>query len=98
MINWEPGLTKLKDPDAVLNYKFKWDDWLDAGDTIQSAVVTAETGITNVGDSVVDAATAVAVQISGGVDGVTYTLACKITATPSGQIDERTINIAVGEL
>ena len=98
MINWEPGLTKLKDPDAVLNYKFKWDDWLDNGDTIQSAVITAESGITNVGDSIVDTNTAVAVQISGGTDGVAYTLACKITASPSGQIDERTINIAVGNL
>ena len=96
MINWEPGLTKKKDPHATLNYKFKWDDWLPDGVTIQSAVVTVESGVTKEGSSVVDSDTAVAVQISGGTDGETYTMACKIVA--GDQVDERTINIQVEDL
>ena len=98
MINWRHGLTREKDPDAVLNYKFVWSDWLDDGDIIQSAVITAQTGITSDGDSIVDTNTAVAVQISGGTDQENYTLACKITATPSGQVDERTIIIYVNHM
>ena len=97
MINWYPGLTKLKDPNAVLNYKFKWDDWLPSGVTISSYVVTIESGLTKEGDSPADADTAVIVQLSDGTVGVTYTAACKITAS-DGQIDERTINIEVNDL
>ena len=98
MINWFPGLTKYKDPDAELQYKFNWSDWLVTGDTIDSSVITVSTGITNDGDSIVDTDTAVAVQISGGTAGTNYTLACRITTTPGGQVDERTINITVREL
>ena len=86
----------FKDPDAVLDYSFDWDDaadpWLEAAETISSHIVTVESGLTL--DSDIEADGKVTAWLSGGTAGQTYSVACKIT-TSSGRTDERTINVKV---
>jgi len=97
--------TFIKDPDAVLDYKFDWkaltngadgatSDWLASGETISSYTITASAGITVDSDSQTDTNTSVTVWLSGGTAGNDYTVACKIV-TSVGRTDERTITISV---
>ena len=93
----------LKDPNAVLDYKFDWatatngngfTDYLETGETIASHTITAETGLTLDSDAAADTDTSVIAWVSGGTAGTTYTLACRIV-TSLGRTDERTIDIKV---
>lgn len=92
MARWFSGISIIKDPDSVLDYKWDFNDadspWLATGDTIASHVVTADTGIT------VDASTndddSVTVWLSGGTAGTAYTVAVKIT-TNQGRTVERSV-------
>ena len=95
----------LKDPNAVLDYKFDWkaetngngdSDWLASGETISSKTVTVPDGITKDSDAPGDTDTSVTVWLSGGTAGVDYEIACKI-ATSLSRTDERTIKIQVRE-
>ena len=95
----------LKDPNAVLDYKFDWKaltnengdtDWLDSDETISTRTVTADTGITKDSDALTDTNTSVVVWLSGGTAGVDYEVACKIV-TSASRTDERTIKIQVRE-
>ncbi len=97
----------LKDPNAVLDYKFDWSpltngadggtsDWLASGETISSRTVTVSTGLAKDSDGLTDTNTSVTVWLSGGTDGVDYTVACKIVTSDS-RTDERTITIRVRE-
>ena len=83
-----------KDPDAVLDYKFDWSDWMAEGDSITAHVIDAETGITV--DSSLHGDDYVTVWLSGGDDDGRYDVSCEIT-TARGRTDERTILIKVGE-
>lgn len=91
----------IKDPDAVLDYKFDWaaltngtggSNWLASGETISSKTITATSGITVASSSITDTNTSVTVWLSGGTDGSDYLVACKIV-TSSSRTDERTITI-----
>ena len=86
----------IKDPNAVLDFAFNWNDstspWLATGETISSHTVTVETGITKDSDS--EAAGKVTVWLSGGTAGNWYTVACRIV-TSAGRTDERTMRIQV---
>lgn len=93
------GNQKIKDPDAILDYKFDWkastngsgdSDWLSSGETISTYTITAQSGITVDSDSLTDANTSVTVWLSGGTAGTRYTVACKIV-TSAGRTDERTM-------
>lgn len=86
-----------KDSDAKLNYSWNWADWLvSAGSaSIQSAVITADTGITVVGGATIQNGI-VSQILSGGTVGVSYKVACKVTSN-DGLIDERTVVIDVKE-
>ena len=95
----------LKDPNAVLDYKFDWkadtngngdSDWLDTDETISTKTVTVDTGITKDSDSLSDTNTSVTVWLSGGTAGVDYKVACFIE-TSAGRDDERTIKIQARE-
>ena len=97
--------TKIKDPDAVLDFKFDFKtetngrgfaDWLESGETITSHVITVESGLTKDSSSITDTGTTVSVWLSGGTAGVEYTVACKIV-TSAGRTDERTRTISVVE-
>ena len=82
----------LKDPSAVLDYLFDWNEWLATGETITDHTITADTGITV--DSSAESDGKVTVWLSGGTAGINYKVACLITTT-AGRTDERTIWIKV---
>ena len=86
MRTWE------KDPSAVLDWKFNWSNWLAAAETISSATVTVESGLTK--DSQSNDTTTVTVWLSGGTLGEIYEVTCRVT-TNQGRTDERTIGIRV---
>jgi hypothetical protein len=97
--------TMIKDPDAVLDYKFDWapltngvsgaaSDWLQSGETISDHTITATTGITVDSSSITDSNTSVTVWLSGGTAGTDYSIVCHIT-TSAEREDDRTIFIRV---
>ena len=85
-----------KDPDAVLDYRFDWSDWLETGDTIATRTITASTGITVDSSSITDSSTSVTVWLSGGTVGATYDIAC-LVVTSASRTDERTVSVRVLE-
>ena len=93
----------VKDPDAVLDYKFDWaantngsgdSDWLASGETISSHTIDADAGITVDSSSETDTDTSVTVWLSGGTDGTDYKVRCEIV-TSASRTDERTMKIKV---
>lgn len=95
-----------KDPQAVLDYKFDWkalannnglSNWLGSAETISSSVVTVDSGITKVTDTITDTSTSVTVWLSAGTAGQAYKVTCRIV-TNQGRTDERTIVIKVTDL
>jgi hypothetical protein len=101
----------IKDPDAVLDWKFDWaastngsgsTDWLAAGETIAAAshtiTVTPVTAspLTVDSSSQTDANTSVTVWLSGGLAGTEYSVACEIVTSDS-RTDERTMKIKCEE-
>ena len=97
----------IKDPDAVLDWKFDWAnttnggtiaDWLDiaGGETISTRTVTVSSGLTKDSDSLTDSDTSVTVWLSGGTAGQDYTVSCLI-ATSAARTDERSVTIKVRE-
>jgi hypothetical protein len=58
-----------------LPFTFDWSDWMEEGDTIYSAEITATPDGLGIGPSQTDTvASTVQAMISGGVNGVTYTV------------------------
>ena len=95
----------IKDPDAVLDYKFDWkaetngngdSDWLASGETISTYEITVPDGITKDSDAKTDTNTSVTVWLSGGTAGVDYEVACEIV-TSASRTDERTGKVPVRE-
>ena len=83
----------VKDPDAKLDYKVDWEEWLD-GDTISASTWTVPTGLTQVSASF--STTTATVWLSGGTAGGSYQVVNRVT-TAAGRIDDRTITIRVLE-
>jgi hypothetical protein len=95
--------TFLKDPNAVLDYKFDWKaltngtgdtDWLASGETLTTKTVMVDAGLTKDSDALSDTNTSVTVWLSGGTAGQRYNVACKIV-TSANRTDERTISVEV---
>jgi hypothetical protein len=93
----------LKDPSAVLDYRFDWaaltngtgeSDWLASGETISTSTVTAASGLTVDSSSIVSSSTAVVCWLSGGTAGQSYTVTNRVV-TSGGRTDERTITVKV---
>lgn len=86
----------LKDPSAILDWVFDWNDtddhWLASGETIATHTITVDTGLTK--DSSTESGGKVTVWLSGGTAGENYKVACLIT-TSAGRTDERTIWVKV---
>lgn len=80
-----------KDPDAVLDYRVDWTDWLD-GDTIATSTWIVPSGITQ--DSESNSTTTATIWLSDGTEGTTYGVVNRITTT-GGRTDDRTIYIVV---
>lgn len=85
----------LKDPDAKLDYKFNWKNWLTAGETIASYVLTVSGGGLTI-DTHSDNGVAVTVWLKAGVNGTERSVSCRITTT-AGRIDERTMRFTIQE-
>jgi len=97
--------TFIKDPDAVLDYKFDWkaltngsgtSDWLATAETINTFTIDADSGITVNSSAKSDADTSVTVWLSGGTAGTDYAVRCEIV-TSLTRTDERTMTIQVRE-
>ena len=86
--------TFIKDPDAVLDYAFDWTEWLQSSETISVYTISIGAGIIKDSDSETNGI--VTVWLSGGTDGETYEVACKIT-TGLGRTDERTAMVEMSE-
>lgn len=86
-----PSFTK--DPDAVLDYKVDWSDWLDT-DTIVTSDWTVPTGLTL--ELETNTATIATAWLSGGTVATSYNVTNEIT-TADGRTDDRTITIKVKE-
>ncbi len=82
----------LKDPDATLDWRFDWTEWLDDGETITGSVMTVSAGLVLVSQT--NSVSAATVWLSGGTTGAVYSVANRIT-TSAGRIDERTLTIRV---
>lgn len=88
--HWDSHPAWTKDPDAVLDWRFDWSDWLGDGEEITSRDITVEPGLDLDSESA-DTQT-VTVWLSGGDPGNNYTVACRIQTT-AGRTDERSIVI-----
>jgi hypothetical protein len=82
----------LKDPEAVLDWRFDWSSWLADGETISTSTMTVSAGL--VLDSDGHSATSTTAWLSGGTAGAVYSVANRIV-TSSARTDERTITIRV---
>ena len=72
-----------KDPNAVKDYLFEWEDWLNGSEVIATAIVAPAVGLTLDTSSLEDADTSVLAWFSGGTAGNRYTVNCKITTDSS---------------
>jgi hypothetical protein len=90
------GNTFTKDPQAVLDYKFDWSQWLQSGEVITSHSVAASTGISVDSSSVTDSDTSVTAWLSGGTDVIQYIVTCTIT-TNAARTDARSILVSIDE-
>lgn len=80
--------TFVKDPDAILDYVWDWNDWLEEGDSIDSFVIYTPTGMTEVSSSEADGK--VTVWFSMGDDFKSYKASCSID-TVFGRHDTRSV-------
>ena len=82
---------------AILGeYGVDWEDWLASaapGNVIGTSEWTVPSGLTDGGDAHDD--TKAKVRVSGGTAGTSYELVNKVTTTPGGQVESRTIRIYV---
>lgn len=86
------GWSKVKDPQATRLAEWDWTSWLGTGETILTATVTPDTGITV--SSVTHNDTTVTCTVAGGTAGMTYRIVCHVTTT-AGQQDDDTLTIRV---
>lgn len=85
----------LKDPEADLDYRFDWEEWLD-GDTIATSVWTIEasSGMSQHDASIVDGTDTI-VWLSGGVRREwAYEVTNTIT-TAAGRTEERSLMVTI---
>lgn len=82
-----------KDPDAVLDYKIDWSDWLQ-NDTISTSIWIVPDGITE--DSSTNTSTVTTIWLSSGVSSVKYKIVNRIT-TAAGRTEDRTFYVKIGD-
>lgn len=86
----------LKDPDADLDYRVDWSQWLAAGETITGSSWTVPVGITQGTGPQAPTfdSTSATIWLTGGTDGQAYPITNRVT-TSAGRVDDRTITITV---
>ncbi len=93
----EPRPWIKKDPDARLDYSFDWADWLQAGELIESHVVTVS-GVTK--DSDTRSGAIVTAWVSGGtaIPGAVASITCQITTdSVPARTEQRTVYLKIRE-
>lgn len=100
-MNKQFAKTFVKDPDAVLDYQFDWQEldrpWLSLGEEIVASTISLEVGATDLTiDNTTHDATSATVWLSGGEVGKDYEVTNHIT-TNQGRQDDRTMLIQVRE-
>ena len=92
------GITFVKDPSAVLDYKFDWSEWLASGEVISSHTVTLDPDVATElvldTSAITDAGESVTVWLSGGQNHRAYDVTCEIE-TDGNRTDQRTMLIKV---
>lgn len=83
-----------KDPDAVLDWVWDWNEWLDDGEIISTSQFITTVGL--VIDSISNTTKTATVWLSGGTAGQVYQVTNRIT-TSAGRTDDRSITIRVTE-
>ena len=79
-----------KDPNATLDYTVDWTEWL-RGDPISTvAWPSFPAGLTQVSTS--NTQQTATTWVSGGTEGTSYDIVCRVT-TVGGRIDDRTFRI-----
>ena len=86
-----------KDPDAVLDYQWDWELWLQPTEVITNATITVPDGI--VLDSSSHDDTTVTAWLSGGTAGIGYMINCHIETLDGAEVreDDRSIYIVCRE-
>jgi len=88
----------VKTPEEVKRYSVEYVDWLDTGEYLQSATITATPVTTNPLISQLQAFTAndtdLSFFVTGGVAGTTYKIVVRATTT-NGQVKEDVILLEV---
>lgn len=104
--NAVPVAMGFKDPQAVLDYAFLWQDWLAAGETItahtitrSAATITVDSSSVNVAAVTLDSVeqkigSVVTAWLSGGTVNTVYVIGCRVT-TSAGRTDERSFRLIV---
>jgi hypothetical protein len=87
-------LDHKKDPDAILDWVWDWNEWLYDGETIVSSQFIATVGLTI--DDTSNTTKTATVWLSGGTAGQVYQVTNRIT-TSVGRTDDRSITIRVTE-
>ncbi len=87
-----PTFLATKDPNAVLDYRIDWSDWLDVAETIDTSTWTVPSGITK--DSSAASSTVATVWLSGGTADTDYDCLNRIV-TSAGRTDDRTLRVKV---
>lgn len=90
--------TKLKDPDAILDYIFDWEDWLQ-GDTISSSTFTISPSVVGELEQPVSPVASFTdktakVWLKGGLIGKKYTVTNRIQ-TAAGRKEDWSITVYV---
>ena len=86
----------IKDPDAILDYKVDWSEWLDTDETISTQTTLASTGITVESSGIFDSSTSVVAWLSGGTANSRYRITSRIT-TSAGRTDDRSYMVSIKE-
>jgi hypothetical protein len=87
-----------KDPEAVLTYTFDWVEWLDTGDSLDTAEYTVQTRsndpkpLLKVSNGIIDTKTYV--QLSQGQLDKVYTVTVKVI-TNNGVTDRRNFRVRI---
>lgn len=94
-MRWYKGQSVAHDPDAIKTWRWDWTDWLSTGETISTHTVV-DSGDLVVVNSVNDL-TGVNVTLSAGIVDTSSDVTIRVTTSPSGQVDDRTVTFVVSE-
>ncbi|MBP6733348.1 MAG: hypothetical protein KA142_01410 [Chromatiaceae bacterium] len=89
--------TYTKQPAEFLDYDMVYGEWLSAGDTLTSTVVTVEPADGLGVDAVLVSSPVIKLWLSGGANGTTYKLTLT-TTTDAGRIKQDEFKLKVKDL